>query len=89
MGNDEEGAEAAVFAETLSARLAGYGDRPCIEFERKWYSGNDITGYINEIADGLSRAGVNPDEPVGLVVRNRVPHAAMESMCGVLATRLP
>ena len=87
MGNDEEGAEAAVFAETLSARLAGYGDRPCIEFERKWYSGNDITGYINEIADGLSRAGVKPDEPVGLVVRNRVPHAA--AILGFIAARRP
>ena len=34
------------FAETLAARLNSFGDRPCIEFERKWYSGNEITEYI-------------------------------------------
>lgn len=87
MRNDEEGAEAALFAETLSARLAGYGHRPCIEFERKWYSGNDITRYIDEIADALLRGGVKPDEPVGLVVRNRVPHAA--AILGFIAARRP
>jgi long-chain acyl-CoA synthetase len=84
VGNDEE---AALFAETLSAQLAGYGHRPCIEFERKWYSGNDITRYINEMAAALSGIGVRPDEPVGLVVRNRVPHAA--AILGFIAARRP
>ncbi len=75
------------FAENLSERLKNYGDRPCIEFERKWYSGNDITGYIDAITDALSRAGLSPREPVGVVVRNRVPHAA--AILGFIAARRP
>ncbi|MFZ0833787.1 MAG: AMP-binding protein, partial [Mycobacterium sp.] len=75
------------FAETLAMRLRGFGDRPCIEFERKWQSGNDITGYIDRIADALSDAGVAPDDPVGVVVRNRLPHAA--AILGFVAARRP
>ena len=75
------------FAETLTARLRGFGDRPCIEFERKWYSGDDITRYIDHIADALSQAGVSPTDPVGVVVRNRLPHAA--AILGFVAARRP
>jgi long-chain acyl-CoA synthetase len=75
------------FAETLAARLSGYGDSPFIEFERKWYSGDDITRYIDDIGDALTRAGVSPTEPVGVVVRNRVPHAA--AILGFVAARRP
>lgn len=64
------------FRATLSARLGGYGSAPFIRFDRTWYSGNDITAYITRVEDHLARAGVGADEPVGLVVRNRVPHAA-------------
>lgn len=65
------------FCATLSAGLNSYGAAPCIEFERTWYSGNDITGYIAAVDDQLARAGVAPGDPVGVVVRNRVPHAAV------------
>jgi long-chain acyl-CoA synthetase len=75
------------FAENLSARLRSFGNRPCIEFERKWYSGNDITAYIDDIADALARAGLSSGEPVGVVVRNRVPHAA--AILGFIAARRP
>lgn len=75
------------FADTLSARLRSFGDRPCIEFERKWHSGNDITIYIDQIADALTRAGLAPADPVGVVVRNRVPHAA--AILGFIAARRP
>jgi long-chain acyl-CoA synthetase len=75
------------FADTLSERLRSFGDRPCIEFERKWYSGNDITTYIDEIADALARAGLAPGDPVGVVVRNRVTHAA--AILGFIAARRP
>jgi long-chain acyl-CoA synthetase len=75
------------FADTLSAQLRSFGDRPCIEFERKWHSGNDITRYIDEIADALARAGLAPGDPVGVVVRNRVPHAA--AVLGFIAARRP
>lgn len=64
------------FAGALGARLAGYGDHPCIEFDRTWYSGNQITGYHGVIERELSRQGVGAGEPVALVVRNRIPHAA-------------
>jgi long-chain acyl-CoA synthetase len=75
------------FAENLSARLRSFGEKPCIEFERTWYSGNDITAYIDDIADALARAGLSPGEPVGLVVRNRLPHAA--ATLGFIAARRP
>lgn len=34
------------FCATLAAGLNSYGAAPCLDFERTWYSGNDITGYI-------------------------------------------
>ena len=38
------------FTETFAAALASYGERPCIEFEGRWYSGDDITAYADAIA---------------------------------------
>ena len=64
------------FTERFAAGLAGYGDGPCIEFEGRWYSGNEIAAYADAIAAALREAGVADDAPVGLVVRNRLPHAA-------------
>ncbi|CAJ1503291.1 AMP-binding protein [[Mycobacterium] kokjensenii] len=75
------------FRATLSARLGGYGSAPFIRFDRTWYSGNDITAYITRVEDHLARAGVGADEPVGLVVRNRVPHAA--AILGFIAAGRP
>ncbi|WP_428838831.1 hypothetical protein [Mycobacterium celatum] len=77
----------ADFADTLAARLVGYRDQPFIEFERKWYSGNEITDYIEQITDALTSAGVSPAEPVGMVVRNRLSHAA--AVLGFIAARRP
>jgi hypothetical protein len=45
------------FAETLSAALAGYGPRPCIEFEGRWRTGDQITGYIDAIGHALGDRG--------------------------------
>jgi long-chain acyl-CoA synthetase len=64
------------FTERFAAALAGYGEGPCIEFEGRWYSGADITAYADAIATILRDAWVADDAPVGLVVRNRLPHAA-------------
>ena len=75
------------FSATLAAGLSGYGDRPFLEFERKWYSGTEITRYIDRIEAALRDAGVGTAEPVGLVVRNRVPHAA--AILGFIAARRP
>ncbi|QZH58346.1 fatty acid--CoA ligase family protein [Mycolicibacterium farcinogenes] len=75
------------FADTLAAGLQGYRDRPFIEFDRKWYSGNEIAGFIEQVSSALQEAGVRSDEPVGVVVRNRVAHAA--TILGFIAARRP
>jgi acyl-coenzyme A synthetase/AMP-(fatty) acid ligase len=75
------------FCAALSAGLNSYGAAPCLEFERTWYSGNDITDYIASVEDHLVRAGIAPGEPVGVVVRNRVPHAAV--ILGFIAAGRP
>ena len=75
------------FTETFAAGLASYGDQPCIEFEGRWYSGDDITAYGDAIAATFRQAGVPDGDPVGLVVRNRLPHAA--AIVGSLAAGRP
>jgi long-chain acyl-CoA synthetase len=71
------------FTEKFAAGLAGYGDKPCIQFEGRWYSGDEVTAYGDAVARVLRDAGVADDAPVGLVVRNRLPHAA--TIIGFLA----
>ncbi len=71
------------FTAEFAAGLARYGDNPCIEFEGRWYSGDEVTAYGRAIAQALSDAGVDDDAPVGLVVRNRLAHAA--AIIGFLA----
>lgn len=75
------------FTDRFAAALAGYGDRPCIEFEGRWYSGTDIVAYADAIASALDDAGVADSAPVGLVVRNRLQHAA--AIIGFLAAGRP
>lgn len=75
------------FADGLATGLGAYGDRPFIEFARIWYSGNEITQFIEQVSVALREAGVEPDEPVGIVVRNRVAHAAV--ILGFVASRRP
>jgi long-chain acyl-CoA synthetase len=75
------------FTERFAAALAGYGDGPCIEFEGRWYSGDDITAYADAIAAVLRKAGVADGAPVGLVVRNRLSHAA--AIIGFIAAARP
>ena len=75
------------FTERFAAGLATYGDGQCIEFEGRWYSGNELTAYADALAAALRVAGVDDDAPVGLVVRNRLPHAA--AIIGFLAAGRP
>lgn len=75
------------FSAALSASLNSYGPAPCIEFEGTWRSGDDVIAYIAAVHDQLCRAGIGPGEPVGLVVRNRVPHAA--AVLGLIAAERP
>jgi acyl-CoA synthetase (AMP-forming)/AMP-acid ligase II len=75
------------FTETFAAGLASYGEQQCIEFEGRWYSGDDVTAYGDAIASALRDGGVADGAPVGLVVRNRLPHAA--AIIGFLAAGRP
>src|SRR6478735_8954087 len=77
----------APFTERLRAGLAGYGNQPFIEFDRRWHSGDDIADYHRRIVRALDDAGVPAGEPVGVVVRNRVPHAA--ALLGFIADGRP
>jgi long-chain acyl-CoA synthetase len=74
---------AVSFTETFAAGLASYRDRPCIEFEGRWHSGTEVTGYAGAVDAALREAGVDERAPIGLVVRNRLPHAA--AIAGSLA----
>lgn len=75
------------FAAGLAAGLASYGPRPFIEFEGTWHSGDAVTEYRDRLAAALSDAGVSAHDPIGVVVRNRVPHAA--AILGFIATGRP
>jgi long-chain acyl-CoA synthetase len=75
------------FTIRFAAALAGYGEGQCIESNGRWYSGDDITAYADAIAAALRDAGVADDAPVGLVVRNRLPHAA--AIIGFIAAGRP
>jgi long-chain acyl-CoA synthetase len=75
------------FTELFAAGLASYGDRQCIQFEGRWFSGDEIASYGTAIADVLRNGGVSDGAPVGLVVRNRLQHAA--AIIGFLAAGRP
>lgn len=75
------------FAARLAAGLAGYGDGPFIEFDGRWYSGAEISAMHRSIEQLLRDNGVSGGEPVGVVVRNRVPHAA--AILGFVAATRP
>lgn len=78
---------AEAFAGTLAAGLASYRDRPFIGFDGRWFSGEEIAAMYRRVEDLLSGNGVGPGEPVGVVVRNRVPHAAV--ILGCIAAARP
>ncbi|UXA17363.1 class I adenylate-forming enzyme family protein [Mycobacterium sp. SMC-4] len=75
------------FTTQFAAGLAGYGDGPCIEFDGRWYSGNEVSAYGAAIESSLQAAGVAAGTPVGLVVCNRLQHAA--AIVGLLAAGRP
>ncbi|MGU3500773.1 class I adenylate-forming enzyme family protein [Mycobacterium sp. C31M] len=70
------------FTERFAAGLASYGDRPCIEFAGRWYTGDEVATYGRRIVEQLPGS-----DPVALVVRNRYPHAA--AVIGALAIGRP
>lgn len=77
--NSAESAE--TFAAELAQRLRAYGDRPCIEFEHRWYTGNEVNRYADEVAAMLRDMGAQRSSTIGIVVRNRIVHAATVFAC--------
>ena len=75
------------FTETFAAGLASYGEQQCIDFEGRWYSGREVAAYGVAIEEALRDAAVAEGAPVGLVVRNRLQHAA--AIIGFLAAGRP
>lgn len=71
------------FTENFATALAGYGDSPCIEYDGRWYTGHEVAAYGADLAAALRGADVDADAPAGLVVRNRLQHAA--AIAGLLA----
>lgn len=78
---------AETFADRLAAGLAAYGEQPFIEFDQRWYSGNDVAAIHQDVEDLLRHNGVRVGEPVGVVVRNRLQHAA--AILGFIAASRP
>ena len=72
---------ATAFAAELAARLRAYGDRPCIEFGYRWYTGDEVVGYGDRIVAMLHELGVRRSSAIGIVVRNRIVHAAAVFAC--------
>ncbi|MDG4665636.1 fatty acid--CoA ligase family protein [Mycobacterium sp. 236(2023)] len=68
---------------SMATALNSYGGGQCIEFEGRWYTGDEVAAYGRAIATKLRDAGVDDDAPVGLIVRNRLQHAA--AIAGFLA----
>lgn len=81
-GRVTEGAT-STFTETFGDGFGSYGDRPCVWFEGRWHTGTEVTGYAAAVDSALTDAGVGRQAPIGLVVRNRLPHAA--AIAGFLA----
>jgi acyl-coenzyme A synthetase/AMP-(fatty) acid ligase len=67
---------ASTISSRLATALAGYGAEPCIEFNGRWYTGDEIAAYADAIEAALRAAGVADGAAVGVVARNRPPHAA-------------
>jgi long-chain acyl-CoA synthetase len=56
-----------------------------IEFDGQWHTWGELRQYGERLCALLDQAGVPPDAPIGLVVRNRLAHAAV--ILGLVAAR--
>lgn len=64
------------FTDIIRERLSADRAAPAIEFGGRWYSRGEIADYTQRILNLLDVAGVPAGAPLGIIVRNRVPHAA-------------
>jgi acyl-coenzyme A synthetase/AMP-(fatty) acid ligase len=63
----------AQIAQTLRTESSA----PLIEFKGRWYSRGEVRAVGERLSALLAGAGLGPDVPVVLVVRNRLAHAAV------------
>lgn len=75
------------FSETLKAALEGPADFVLFEYRGHDYTRGRIDDWARRLVALLDEAGVAPDARVGVIVRNRVLHAA--AMLGLIAHGRP
>src|SRR3546814_547727 len=68
------------FHETLKAAMHSEPDRPMMDYKGRFYTAGDMAALSDRVAALLAAAGVDPENAVGIVLRNRPLHA-----CAVLA----
>ncbi|MDB5971439.1 MAG: AMP-dependent synthetase and ligase [Hydrocarboniphaga sp.] len=64
------------FTATIRKQFLGDRAAPAVEFEGQWYTRGELADYAGGIAALLKQAGVPGNSAVGIIVRNRLPHAA-------------
>ncbi len=69
----------------LLANLRDHGGERAIEFEGRWITWSDVARYGEAVIAQLDAAGCPPTAKVGIIIRNRLPHAA--AVIGLLAHR--
>lgn len=71
--------------EQLRANLRDHASERGIEFEGRWISWGDVARYGEAVVAQLDAAGCPPSAKVGIIIRNRLAHAA--AVVGLLAHR--
>jgi acyl-coenzyme A synthetase/AMP-(fatty) acid ligase len=69
----------------LRANLRDHSNDRGIEFEGRWVSWGDVARYGDAVVALLEAAGCPPSAKVGIIIRNRLAHAA--AVVGLLAHR--
>ena len=69
----------------LQATLRDHADDRAIEFDGRWISWGEVARYGDAVVARLDAAGCPPSAKVGIIVRNRLTHAA--AVVGLLAHR--
>lgn len=69
----------------LCATLRDHSFERAIEFDGRWVTWGDVARYGNAVIAALDAAGCPPEGKVGIIIRNRLAHAA--AVVGLLAHR--
>ena len=69
----------------LCANLQAHADERGIEFEGRWVTWGEVARYGDAVVARLEAAGCPPGAKVGIIIRNRLAHAA--AVIGLLAHR--